>query len=289
MASVIPEIAFEETLGELPQLEGDPQRRRRPRLRQIRYWRGIVLLIAGAYFLIPLYAGIKFSLQDNSGHWTLYAIKAIPSQVGFSSAFWLSMRLAASTTVGVMLLMVPTAIYVHLKLPKMRRVMDFVTIMPIVIPPILIILGVSDAAPLWARSSQYLLTFLYGILALPFVYRSLDSGLTAIDLKTLVEASRSLGGKWFATLWHVILPNLRAALVSAIVLTIAMVLGEFTIASLDLWTTIPVWIYNFSQADGHISTAVCMITLLGTWLLLAIVISVDRSQSRRARRRTGTL
>jgi putative spermidine/putrescine transport system permease protein len=285
MASLIPEVATEEVLG-VDHVSGDPQRRRIPR---IRFWRGIVLLIAGAYFLIPLYAGIKFSLQNNNGQWSLYAVKAIPQQVGFSAAFWLSMRLAAVTAVLVMVLMVPTAVYVHLKLPKMRRVLDFVTILPIVIPPIVLILGVLQVMPLWLKASPYLLSLVYVILALPFVYRSLDAGLTALDLKTLVEASRSLGGKWVSTLLHVILPNLRAALLSAVVLSIALVLGEFTMASLDLWTTLPVWIYQFSGEDAHIATAVCMLTLLGTWVLLILIVSVDRSHSRRARRRTGAI
>jgi putative spermidine/putrescine transport system permease protein len=171
----------------------------------------------------------------------------------------------------------------------MRRVLDFITILPIVIPPIVLILGVLKAAPLWLRASPYLLALVYVILALPFVYRSLDAGLAAIDLKTLVEASRSLGGRWVSTLWHVILPNLRAAMLSAIVLTIALVLGEFTMASLDLWTTFPVWIYQFSQLDAHIATAASMMSLIGTWLLLSVIVSVDRSQSRRTRRRAGTL
>jgi putative spermidine/putrescine transport system permease protein len=246
-------------------------------------------LLAGVYFLIPLYAGLRFSFQNDAGQFSLYAVKAIPSQTGFSAAFFLSLRLAAVTTVLTIVLMVPTATYVHLKLPKMRRVLDFVTILPIVIPPIVLILGVLHAAPLWLRSSPYLLSLVYVILALPFVYRSLDAGLSAIDLKTLVEASRSLGGKWISTLWHVILPNLRAATLSATVLTIALVLGEFTMASLDLWTTLPVWIYQFSQLDAHIATAVSMLSLLGTWVLLTVIISVDRSQSRRTRRRTEAL
>ena len=182
-----------------------------------------------------------------------------------------------------MVLMVPTAVYVHLKLPRMRRVLDFVTILPIVIPPIVLILGVLKAAPLWLKSSPYLLSLVYVILALPFVYRSLDAGLSAIDLKTLVEASRSLGGKWVSTLWHVLVPNLRSAMLSSIVLTIALVLGEFTMASLDLWTTIPVWIYQFEQSDAHISTAASMLALVGTWLLLTFIVSIDRSQSRRSR------
>ena len=191
MAALIPEIAYEEAQGGAPQIEGDPQRRRRPRLR---YWRGIVLFFAGAYFLIPLYAGLKFSFQNDAGQFSTYAVAAIPSQTGFSAAFFLSLRLAAVTTVLTMVLMVPTATYVHLKLPKMRRVLDFVTILPIVIPPIVLILGVLEAAPLWLRASPYLLSLVYVVLALPFVYRSLDAGLSAIDLKTLVEASRSLGG-----------------------------------------------------------------------------------------------
>jgi putative spermidine/putrescine transport system permease protein len=246
-----------------------------------------VLFLAAVYFLIPLYAGLKFSLQNDNGQFSFYAIKAIPSQTGFSAAFFLSLRLALVTTVLTMVLMVPTAVYVHLKLPKMRRVLDFVTILPIVIPPIVLILGVLHAAPLWLRASPYLLSLVYVILALPFAYRSLDAGLSSIDLKTLVEASRSLGGRWISTLWRVILPNIRAGMLSAIVLTLALVLGEFTMASLDLWTTLPVWIYQFQQSDAHIATAVSMLSLIGTWLLLVLIVSVDRSQSRRARRRTG--
>jgi putative spermidine/putrescine transport system permease protein len=283
LAALGSEVAIEELAAGLPETV-DGIRRRRVR---IRAWRGVVLVIAGAYFLLPLYAGLKFSLENDNGHFSFYAVEAIPSQTGFGGAFFLSLRLAVVTTIVTMVLMVPTATYVHLKLPRMRRVLDFVTILPIVIPPIVLILGVLRAAPLWLKSSPYLLSLVYVILALPFVYRSLDSGLSAIDLKTLVEASRSLGGNWISTLWRVILPNLRAALLSATVLTIALVLGEFTMASLDLWTTIPVWIYQFSQEDAHIATAVSMLSLIGTWVLLMLIVSLDRSQSRRARRRTG--
>ena len=272
------------TLDALADLAGDPRPsgRRRPRL-----WRAVVLGLAGAYFLIPLYAGVRFSVLNDANHLSLYAIKAIPQQVGFSDALVLSIKLAAVTLVLTMALMVPTTIYVHLRLPRLRRVMEFITILPIVIPPIVLILGVLRAAPLWLKSSPYLLSLVYVILSMPFVYRSLDSGLAAIDLKTLVEASRSLGGNWVKTLWRVVLPNLRAGLLSAAVLTLALVLGEFTMASLDLWSTLPVWIYQFQQVDGHIATAVSMLSLIGTWLLITVIVSLDRSESRRARRRTG--
>ncbi len=281
MASLSPEIVVDALME-----QDDPTPQRRwPRLR---VWRAVVLFIAGAYFLIPIYAGLRFSLENDAGHLSLYAVKIIPSEPGFSQAFWLSMRLAVVTLALTLVLMVPTSVYVHLKFPKLRRVMDFVTVLPIVIPPIVLILGVLRAAPLWLRASPYLLSLVYVILSMPFVYRSLDAGLSALDLKTLVEASRSLGGNWLNTLWRVVMPNLRSALLSATVLTLALVLGEFTMASLDLWTTLPVWIYQFQQVDAHVSTAVSMVSLLGTWLLITLIVSLDRSQSRRTRRRTNS-
>ncbi len=279
-------LAFEEALADIADVP-EPRRRRRLRFRP---WRVIIMTLAGAYFLLPIYGGLKFSLEDLNGRFSFEAIQNLPSAPGFSDAFWLSMRLALATLVVSTLLMVPTTIYVHLRLPRMRRVMEFVTILPIVIPPIVIIAGVLPAAPLWAKSSPYLLSFLYVILVMPFIYRSLDAGLSAIDLKTLVEASRSLGGNWLRTLTSVILPNLRAALLSAMVLTLALVLGEFTMASLDLWTTIPVWITQFNTSpNGHIQVAASMLGLIGTWVLLTIIVSIDRSESRRSRRKAGTL
>ncbi len=263
---------------------GEPKRRFR-----LRWWRIFVLLIAGAYILIPLYAGIKFSLQAEPGnHFSVLAYKSLPSAPGFTAALTLSLKLAVVTMVVSTLLMVPTSIYVHLRMPRFRRAMDVVTVLPIVIPPIVLIIGVLGVYPLWAKSSPYLLSFMYVILTMPFVYRSLDAGLSAIDLKTLTEASRSLGGNWLKTMWNVILPNIRPALLSATVLTLALVFGEYTMASLDLWTTIPVWIVQFQVAtDGHVQVAASMMGLVGTWILLMLVVSLDRSQSRRSRRKAS--
>lgn len=276
MASVVADNIVD---FELPLVAPEATKRRR-----IRWGRGLLLWLAAAYFIIPLYAALKFSLQNINGKFSLSPITAIPSQPGLGAAFFLSMRLAAVTLAIVLFLMVPTMVYVHMKMPRFRRFMEVVTILPIVIPPIVLILGVLEASPLWLKSSPYLLSLMYVVLSMPFVYRSLDSGLGALDVKTLVEAARSLGSSWLSTIWRVLVPNLRSALLSATVLTLALVLGEFTMASLDLWETLPVWIVDFDQTNAHISTAVAMISLLGTWVLLTLIVSIDRSSSRRRRK-----
>ncbi|HWD95059.1 MAG TPA: hypothetical protein VG246_01410 [Acidimicrobiales bacterium] len=255
----------------------------RPRHR-IRWGRGAILILAAAYFVVPFYAAMVFSLQKPTGGFSLQPLTQIASAAGFVSALWLSTQLALITMVVVMLLMVPTVIYVHLRMPRFRRVMEVITILPIIIPPIAYSVGVLESAPSWLKASPYLLAIVYVILAMPFVYRSLDSGLGALDLKTLVEASRSLGSGWIATIMRVLVPNLRAALMSASVLTIALVFGEFTIANVDNWTTIPVWVYLAPTDNPRINTLVAMLALLGTIVVLTLIVSLDRSQTRNSRR-----
>jgi putative spermidine/putrescine transport system permease protein len=248
-----------------------------PWIRRVHWGRGLVLFLAAAYFLVPFYAAMQFCLEDINGHFSLQTLTQIAQAPGFFSALWLSTQLAIATMAIVMILMVPTMIYVHLRLPRFRRVMEVITILPIVIPPIVLIVGVDGVTPQFLKSSQYLLALIYVVLAMPYVYRSLDAGLGALDLKTLVEAARSLGSGWFSIIWRVLVPNLRSALLSASVLTLALVFGEFTIASLDGWTTIPVWIYLTPTTNPRINTLVAMMALLGTCVVLGLVVSFDRS------------
>ena len=246
-----------------------PARRRR----SFPVWRWVILLLAGTYFLIPLYAALRFA-----------GLKAFPDifkQDGFSGAILLSLRLAVVTTLLTLVLMVPTTIYVHLRLPQARRSMEGITILPIVIPPIVLIIGVLKIAPSSLLSTPYLLALIYVVLAMPFAYRSLDAGLRAIDLKTLVEASNSLGAGWSTTLWRVVLPNIRTSLLSATVLTVALVLGEFTMASLALFVTFPVWIVQFEQNSGPVSTAASLLALFVTWILLMFIVTVGGWSARR--------
>ena len=236
-------------------------------------WRWAILLMAGAYFLVPLYAALRFS--------GLKAFTQVTSYPSFGSAFGLSLRLAVIATVLTLVLMVPTTVYVHLRLPRVRRVMEAITILPIVIPPIVLIIGVLKVAPGTLLGTPNLLGLEYVVLAMPFAYRSLDAGLRSFDVKTLVEASNSLGAGWPATLWRVVIPNLRTAMLSATVLTVALVLGEYTMASLDNFQTFPVWIVNFEQNSGPVSVAASLLALLVTWILLMLIVTAGTRSSRK--------
>jgi putative spermidine/putrescine transport system permease protein len=236
-------------------------------------WRWVILLLACVYFLIPLYGALQFT--------GLSAFGQVVAQSGFTGSLWLSARLAIVTTVITLVLMVPTTIYVHLRLPGVRRLMESVTILPIVIPPIVLIIGLLQVAPPALAGTPYLLSLEYVVLAMPFAYRSIDAGLRSIDLKTLTEASNSLGAGWLVTLRRVILPNLSTAMLSATVLTVALVLGEYAMASLDLTTTFPVWIVTNDQTSAPVSVAASLLSLFVTWLFLMAIVLIGTRQARR--------
>jgi putative spermidine/putrescine transport system permease protein len=243
------------------------------RRKSLPVWRWVILVVAGVYFVIPLIAAFRFTGTSAFG--------SVIGESGFTSSLALSVKLAVITTVITIVLMLPTAVYVHLRLPKLRRVLEGLTILPIVIPPVVLIVGVLQIAPGFLKSTPYLLALEYVVLAMPFAYRAIDAGLRALDLKTITEAASSLGASWINTLWRVILPNLSTALLSAVVLTIALVLGEFTMASLDLYQTFPVWIYVNSQTSGQVSVAASLLSLIVTWLVLMAITVIGTQRSRK--------
>ena len=114
------------------------------------------------------------------------------------------------------------------------------------------------------------------ILVLPFAYRAIDASLRSIDTATLADARRSLGAGWARTILQVIVPNIRGGILSASVLAIALVLGEYTISSLLSFNTLQVVIYLLGKRDPFISVAVSFAALIFAFVLLIVITRLAR-------------
>ncbi|MGW8506822.1 ABC transporter permease [Streptomyces sp. CLCI03] len=255
---------------------------RRPRSR---IWRGAVLAVAGAYFLIPLVASFVFTVHVPGQGVTFEAYTELLSADGFTESLLLSLGLAAATIALSLLIAVPALVAVRIGPPRLRPIVEVMCMLPLVVPPIALVTGITTVlrwgpehlsrTPLYqtflaVQNEKFpvVLVLAYTVLALPFVHRSLDAGLRALDVPTLVEAARSCGASWPYVVLRVLLPNLRASLAGAAFLTLALVLGEFTIASLLGFQPFAVWIVSISGAQARMSVAVSILSLLITWLLL---------------------
>jgi len=255
---------------------------------RLNLWRWGVFGLAGLYFVVPLAASVVFTVDVPGQGLTVDAYTQIVSTGGFGSSLLLSLELALATIAVVLLLMVPAMVALRLGAPKLRPVVEVVCSLPLVVPPIAFVAGIVTVlkwgpehlsrTPLFQTfvaiqnpDFPVVLVLAYVVMALPFVYRALDAGLRAIDVPTLVEAARSCGASWPQALVQAVLPNLRGALLNASFLTLALVLGEFTVAQLLGFQPFAVWIVNVSGSQAQLSVAVSVMSLLVTWLLLLVL------------------
>jgi putative spermidine/putrescine transport system permease protein len=247
----------------------------------------IWLLLAAAYFIIPLFATLLISLKSTqtgkccTAHnygWVLH-----------NGDFWHTLRLSAllalETIVISLVIFIPTIYLVHLKLPRLRPVLAFLALIPFIVPPIVMVVGLLrtfKGTPDWFYQKPWgFLAASYVILSFPYMFFSLDAGFRSIDVHTLTEASQSLGAKWPTTLFRVILPNIRSAALAASFLTLAIVMGEFTIANLAAFHTFPIFIQFVSESQGFPAGALTLMSFGITWAAMLSLLLVGRKRGAR--------
>jgi putative spermidine/putrescine transport system permease protein len=260
---------------------------------KLQVFRLVIFLVFGAFFLIPIGAMFEFSTRGDtqSAPRTLASWQTIFQTPDLVAAILASLALAVITSAGMLLLLVPTMIWVRLRLPGLSRVVEFLCLLPLTIPAIVLVAGLApEYRWLSINVSESILTlaFVYLVLVLPYTYRTLHAGLAAIDVKTLSEAARSLGAGWGTVMGRIIVPNMWSALLNAALLSVAVVLGEFTIANLLNYENLQVAIALLGRANAGTSIAVAVASLMFAFILLVILSFFGRPRARVARLEADT-
>ena len=152
----------------------------------------------------------------------------------------LTLALASCTTALLLLLGLPLAYALAHGRSRLKPLLEAVVSLPLVLPPTVIgfylLLAFSDSTVLGnflVNTLGLSLNFTFaGILAgslvysLPFMVQPLQAGFQQVP-RSLTEAAYTLGKSRLTTLWRVLLPNMKPALLSGAVLTFAHTLGEF--------------------------------------------------------------
>jgi putative spermidine/putrescine transport system permease protein len=243
------------------------------------FWSWFWVGLGALYFLLPLYATLVFSLRMQKGRLSFMAYQKVLSDPQFVKSFLFSAEMAALTIVISLLLIVPTAYWVHLKLPKVRPLIEIVTMLPFVIPAVVLVFGLIQMyshPPLLFTSSPLLLVMGYTVLALPYMYRAVDNGLKAMDVRALTEAAQSLGAGWVTILARVIFPNLRVALLSGMFLTFAIVIGELTMAALLAWPALGPYMALLGQNRAYEPAALAIMSFALTWGVIGLIQLISR-------------
>ena len=254
----------------------------------------IILIVCAIYLFLPLITQFDYSLRmrrDTLSFDAYYSVlttnpdedaTGIPR---FYTALAFSSLMALLTIVVSVVIVVPTAYWVHMRSPRIKPVIEFITILPFAIPGIVLIFGYlrTYSAPPFALTNTevgtaVLLVGGYSIGVMPFIYRTVDTGLRAIDIKSLTEAARNLGAGWGTVIFRVIMPNLRVAILSSALLTYAVAIGEYTLSNYLFpdGRTFGSYIYAVGSNRIFEPAALTIISYGLVWILVLLIQRVGR-------------
>jgi putative spermidine/putrescine transport system permease protein len=242
--------------------------------RRGKVWAWIVIVIGILYFFLPLLATFMFSLRAKLGVLSFQAYINVFNDPKFIISFTSSLLWATLTIVVGILLFVPTAYVVRLRVPKARTAVEFITLLPFVVPVIVYVFGLVrtySRPPLLIVNSPVLLVAAYTILSMPYMYRAVDIGLRSIDARTLTEAAQSLGAGWGTVMFRVIIPNIRVAILNGAFLSFAIVIGEYILAQYLAKPAFAPYMAVLMQNKAYEPAALAVISFALTWACMGII------------------
>ncbi len=249
-----------------------------------RFWAWLTFAVGAAYFFVPLIATLEFSMRMRRGTYSFDAYQVVLGDARFQQTFGYSVVIAIFTILLGIFVVVPACYWIRLRMPYLRPIVEFITLLPLIIPAIVIVFGYirmyGSNSPLpflaTARGTDLLLIIGYSTLALPYMYRAVDTGLRTIDVRTLTEAAQSLGAGWMTIIARIILPNVLIAVLSGAFLTFAIVIGEFTMASLLNRPAFGPYLQNIGANRAYEPAALAVIAFAITWGCMSVIQVLSR-------------
>ncbi|MCD6191233.1 MAG: molybdate ABC transporter permease subunit [Sulfurimonas sp.] len=210
--------------------------------------------------------------------------------------FILSFKLAGLTTIILFILGMPLAWYLSQTKSKSKPVLEAITALPIVLPPSVlgfyILWALSINSPIGAFFEEtfgvkLVFNFTGLVIAscfysLPFMVQPLQSGFESIN-KNMLEASYISGKSKFKTIIKVALPNIKPAVITAVIVTFAHTVGEFgvvlmvggsipgetKVASVAIYEFVEIMDYESAHVYSGIMVSISFVVLLSVYIFNA--------------------
>lgn len=244
----------------------------------------LLFVLFTAYMLVPLVGVFLFSVATTwfdtilpVGYTLEHVIETVNDPL-FIPTVGRSLIASVATIIISVVLMTPVVFLLHVAAPRLRPIVEFLSLLPFALPTIVLALSLIrtySEPPVVLSGTPTLLILAYVVTGLPFMYRGLDNSLRAIDTKNLSDASATLGASRWTTLRRVILPNISTGIVAGALLVFSVSFGEFTLSSFivgDAWKTSGVWTVALWDDQPHKTTVMVMIGFAISWLISLIIL-----------------
>lgn len=231
------------------------------------YYHQLIVVLLFLILLAPIFATFLYSISTSWGATllpdglTLDWYRQLWSDERFLASLGRSLWICFAAVLVAILLTFPVIFVTNYYFPSLKILMNFVIVLPFAVPPVVSSVGLLQLYaddPLPLTGTPWILIGCYFMIALPFIYRSIENNIQALNVPDLVDTSRLLGASTVKAIWKVILPNLRDGMLSAIFLSFSFLIGEFLFANMLVggqYETLQVYLFNIRFKGGHYSSA----------------------------------
>jgi putative spermidine/putrescine transport system permease protein len=257
----------------------------------LRYWLQLTVTLAVCAFLVvPVGLSILAGITENffigvksgltmrwvSEVWNLY-----------SETIWRSIGIALACLAATLTLGVPTAYALARAQSRFTRWMEELLTLPIAVPGLATALALILLYGGWRdfRASWLFILVGHVLFTLPFMVKSVQAVMMAVDLKTLEEAAASLGASFRRRFFSVVLPNVRSGIVAGSLMVLTLSMGEFNLTWMlhtPLTKTLPVGLADsYASMRLEIGSAYTLIFLI---MIVPLLVALQWAAARAERR-----
>lgn len=239
----------------------------------------IFLVLLLIYLFIPILATILFSVADKwdttilPQGYTFKYYNNIFTDNKFITSLLQTINISVITSVTSVFILVPCIYITSLHCKKLEKLFEVLTVIPFILPGVILAIGLIQMYskdPINITGTVWILFGAYFILCLPFMYQSIRNNFRGIDALRLTEAAMILGCSEFQAFLKVIIPNVVKGIISAVLLSISILFGEFVLANLlvgNNYKTIQIYLFNALNSNGHTASAIVSVYLIVIFII----------------------
>ncbi|KJR47727.1 ABC transporter permease protein [Desulfosporosinus sp. I2] len=241
----------------------------------------LVLVIIFAYLFFPIVATLLFSVATRWSTtilpegYTLSYYQQLFSSPEFMQALLRTVNVSFATIILSILIIIPSMYLAIVYYPRLEKLFELLSILPFAMPGVILAIGMIQMysrGPIRITNTPWILIGSYFVLILPFMYQATKNSFRTINVKALTEAALMLGCGKLETFVKIIFPNVLRGVISAALISVSVLFGEFVLANLlvgDNYETIQIYLYKLQKVDGHLANA-----LVASYFMVILLMSL---------------
>lgn len=189
--------------------------------------------------------------------------------------------------VGICTLAVLCAVYVtSVAAPRFRRVMQILCTIPYALQGIILAIGALSlyaGAPPPFGNRIFMLAGVYSVCVLPYIYRSVENSLGAVNARGLIESAQILGLTPFRAYFRVVVPGITKGIKVSVLLAVSLLFGDFVMVNIiggSYFETAQMYLYERTFQSGQLASAIIVVLFAVTLVISGSVFIWEKKPKR---------